>query len=324
MFSKSKQYNLNKQSEQKITYLESMLKESDSRVKDYENQLMVKEKDLVEALNRMREYESGDYQLQQAVNEIKALKNQIKIRDRDIETLTRHLNKLDMALNDVFEENEDFRAKLNMKPREKINIEELNHLRAIRAQEARTVTYVLQKEVEDLQEENSKLHLKVRKLAKQIRSKEVVATILEEEASGADLSFYNDLIESKGGRRQTTADNHKQKTTEVATTLDAEKKTRDAEQLRKRIEQLMQQFDAENQQLEKSLREIYEQLTTIRNADGGNALNKSMQKAAAKTNSRESAIKAEALEKLLSVSRIHLIIISSHLSRFINLLPVQV
>ncbi len=147
VWSKSNQFNINKQSEQKIVYLENMLKDTDARLRDYENQLITKEKDLVDALNRMRDYESGDYQLQQAVNEIKALKNQIKIRDRDIETLTRHLNKVDLTLNDVLEENDDYRAKLGMQPKEKINLDELSNLRAVRAQEARAVTYVLQKEV---------------------------------------------------------------------------------------------------------------------------------------------------------------------------------
>jgi centrosomal protein CEP290 len=128
-------------------YLENMLRENETRLRESEQHASNKEKELLEAINRLRDYESGDYQLQQAVNEIKALKNQIKIRDRDIETLTKHLNKLDFSLNDVLEENDDFRAKLGMQPREKLNLDELNNLRAIRAQENRAYVYVLQREV---------------------------------------------------------------------------------------------------------------------------------------------------------------------------------
>jgi centrosomal protein CEP290 len=124
-----------------------MLRENETRLRESEQHASNKEKELLEAINRLRDYESGDYQLQQAVNEIKALKNQIKIRDRDIETLTKHLNKLDFTLNDVLEENDDFRAKLGMQPREKLNLDELNNLRAIRAQENRAYVYVLQREV---------------------------------------------------------------------------------------------------------------------------------------------------------------------------------
>jgi len=138
---------LNKQAEQRILYLENMLRENETRLKESEQHASNKEKELLEAINRLRDYESGDYQLQQAVNEIKGLKNQIKIRDRDIETLTKHLNKLDFTLNDVLEENDDFRAKLGMQPREKLNLDELNNLRAIRAQENRAYVYVLQREV---------------------------------------------------------------------------------------------------------------------------------------------------------------------------------
>jgi centrosomal protein CEP290 len=147
MYSKSSQYNASKQAEQRILYLENQLKESDNRLKDSEKHAMLKEKELNEVLTRMREYESGDYQLQQAVNEIKGLKTQIKIRDRDIETLTKHLNKLDYQLEDVLQENDDLRAKLGMEPKEKLNLDELNNLRAIRAQENRAYVYVLQKEV---------------------------------------------------------------------------------------------------------------------------------------------------------------------------------
>ena len=150
MYSKSAGYNINKQAEQKIIYLENMLRENDGRLKESEEHAGAKEKELIEALNRLRDYESGDYQLEQAVNEIKGLKNQIKIRDRDIETLTKHLNKLDLTLNDVLEENDDLRAKLGMLPKEKINLDELNNLRAIRAQENRAHVYVLQREAKKI------------------------------------------------------------------------------------------------------------------------------------------------------------------------------
>ena len=123
------------------------MKESETRINELEEQAAVKEKELIEALTRIREYESGDYQLQQAVAEIKTLKNQIKVRDRDIENLINNVNKLDMTLNEVLDENDDFRAKLGMGPKEKLNLDELNNLRAIRAQENRVQIYVLQREV---------------------------------------------------------------------------------------------------------------------------------------------------------------------------------
>lgn len=145
--SANNQFNIAKQFEQRILFYENRVKESDLRISELEEQAAIKEKDLIEALTRIREYESGDYQLEQAVAEIKALKNQIKVRDRDIQNLINNVNKLDMTLNEVLDENDDFRAKLGMGPKEKLNLDELNNLRAIRAQENRVQIYVLQREV---------------------------------------------------------------------------------------------------------------------------------------------------------------------------------
>ena len=138
---------LSKEAEQKIKFLENLLKESETRVRDAEDHAAEKEKAFADVLKRLDEYESGDYQLEQAVGEIKSYKNQLKIRDRDIETLTKHVNKIDYVLNDVLEENDELRARLGMEPREKINVDELKDLKAVRAQESRAVVHVLRKEV---------------------------------------------------------------------------------------------------------------------------------------------------------------------------------
>ena len=156
MLSNNNQYNVIKQFEQKITFYENRLKESETRLREVESENGVKERELIEALNRNRMYEAGDYQLEQAVGEIKALKNQIKIRDRDIENLINNVNKLDVTLNEILDENDDFRAKLGMGPKEKLNLDEMNNLRAIRAQENRVQIYVLQREVYSLHSKNNK------------------------------------------------------------------------------------------------------------------------------------------------------------------------
>jgi centrosomal protein CEP290 len=137
----------NREAEQKVKYLETVLKENDQRIRDCEENLIKKEKELTEALNRLDAYESGDYQLQEAVGEIKSLKAKVKVRDRDIETLTKHLTKVDYVLNEALEENDDLRAKLGMEPKEKINLDELKDLKAMRAQENRAFVHVLKKEV---------------------------------------------------------------------------------------------------------------------------------------------------------------------------------
>ena len=49
---------------------------------------------------------------------------------------------------DVLEENDDLRAKLGMEPKEKLDLEDMNNLRAMRAQESRAVMHVMKREIE--------------------------------------------------------------------------------------------------------------------------------------------------------------------------------
>ena len=276
MYSKSSQYNSNKQAEQKIAFLENMLRDSEARFKEAEDHASEKEKELAQALHRLNEYESGDYQLQEAVNEIKGLKNQIKIRDRDIETLTRHLNKLDDTLNEVLEENDDLRAKLGMEPREKLNLEELSNLRAVRAHENRAVVHLLKRENAELEEERIKLKLTIRKLVKQLGSKVNVASILED---GLD---YYDIVESKTSKTKETITVTNKKSNESKIS------SKENEITRRVYEQMLQDYENENKQLEIGLREIHQQLVDM-NAKGGKGGKKG-----------ETLIKCPTLDKLLA------------------------
>jgi centrosomal protein CEP290 len=284
ILSTNNQYNLNKQFEQKITFYENRLRESESRVRDLEEQAAVKEKELIEALTRMREYESGDYQLQQAVAEIKSLKNQIKVRDRDIERLVGNVNKLDVMLTEVMDENEDFRAKLGMKPMEKLNLDEMNNLRAIRAQENRVQIYLLQRENENLVEVQTQLRGQIYRLAKQIRSKEVVANILEDENYD-----YSDMIESKLNNKQA-------KPGEKQGEIDP-KIIKENDLMKRRNEHLLEillEYENENKMLKKGIVEINDQINeaNMKNSKRGRY-------------GKDNVIKCPALEKLLSEMEAH-------------------
>lgn len=259
-----------------------MLRDADERLKDSEQHASDKERELAELLNRMKEYESGDYQLQQAVDEIKGLKGQIKVRDRDIENLIKNLNNLDFTLNGILEENDELRARLGMDPREKLDLEDLNNLKAVRAQESRAVMHVLKREIESLEEERNKLKMTIRKLARQLGTKDTVASIIDEEY------FYNEP------KQQEQAQQPVQQV--IQANPQPVRNSKEEAMLRKHNEQLMQiclEFENDNKKLEKGLQEIHSEIANI-NKQGGLASNKG------KLGGGSKEIKCPTLDKLLS------------------------
>ena len=87
------------------------------------------------------------YGLPEAVTEIKELKQQITVRDRTIEELTRLVNKCEEKINDLYDEADSLRDKLGYAPLEPIDLTEYRMKKGIRMQEDRALNRILQKEV---------------------------------------------------------------------------------------------------------------------------------------------------------------------------------
>lgn len=102
---------------------------------------------MLEANQRMRQYEEGEYGLADAVSEIKATKAQMNIRDRQIEELCQQINNDGIEKNNLKIENEHLRMKLGIPLEEEIDVGEYKKMKAIQREEERALNMVLQKEV---------------------------------------------------------------------------------------------------------------------------------------------------------------------------------
>lgn len=80
-------------------------------------------------LARIHSYESGEYGLSEAITEIKDLKNQIRVRDRQVESVTQEINILQMQVHDLEDENEMLRDKLGLEKNVDVSRETKRYLK---------------------------------------------------------------------------------------------------------------------------------------------------------------------------------------------------
>eukprot|EP00057_Strongylocentrotus_purpuratus_P025575 XP_011680049.1 PREDICTED: centrosomal protein of 290 kDa-like [Strongylocentrotus purpuratus] len=122
---------------------EKEMKAAEGRVQQAETDARKKDKELNEAINRMKDYEEGEYGLAEAVQEIKLGKKQIALRDRNIEQLTQNVNKAEIQLNELLEENEELRSRLGFDPKQPIDMEQARLYRGQQHQQDRALNQVL-------------------------------------------------------------------------------------------------------------------------------------------------------------------------------------
>ncbi|XP_021241017.1 centrosomal protein of 290 kDa [Numida meleagris] len=245
--------------QEKLKLLEERTKEAEKSAELAEADAREKDKELVETLKRMKDYELGVYGLEEAVAEIKDLKKQIKIRDHEIEMLIKEVNKLELKINDFLDENEELRERLGLEPKAMIDLNEFRNSKTLKQQQYRSENQILLKEIERLEEERIELKKQVRKLAQE-KGRRVATRALE----AGDVQITDSFTEEKQmtKRKLDFLNTHniaevKAKNEYLANELSV--RERDLEKNRTTIvkfQSKLKELSEENKQLEQGMKEI--------------------------------------------------------------------
>ncbi|KRY50220.1 Centrosomal protein [Trichinella britovi] len=145
--------------------LESKFQDARQTVEEQENIIRSKEQEFAELLVRMQQYERGEYGLEEAVKNVTTLKKRLNSKEMHLQDLVQHCNQIEIALSECLSENQQLREQFHLSPRKPLNVE-LRYASKVDAEKDNSLSVVLKKEVEQLEEERLELKLKIRNLVK--------------------------------------------------------------------------------------------------------------------------------------------------------------
>ncbi|XP_027399007.1 centrosomal protein of 290 kDa isoform X2 [Bos indicus x Bos taurus] len=250
----------------KVQILEERTKEAERTAELAEADAREKDKELVETLKRLKDYESGVYGLEDAVIEIKNCKNQIKIRDREIEVLTKEINKLELKINDFLDENEALRERMGLEPTTMIDLTEFRNTKSLKQQQYRAENQILLKEIESLEEERLDLKKKIRQMAQEKGKRTVTSGLIAEDLNLTEhFSQENRMGERKSDFMSLKNMSEEQSKNEFLSRELIEKE-RDLERSRTviaKFQNKLKELVEENKQLEEGMKEILQAIKEI-------------------------------------------------------------
>ena len=276
---------------------ETRIQELEEDKKDAEENARLKSEELSETIAKIRAYEKGEYGLENAVEEVKQTKRQLKHREIKLEELTQTCNNLQYQNGELAEENAALKDKLGLevpsstivKGRRQSDVR-INGSCSKRQQE-RALMQVMQREIERLEEERIQLKTENRKLARQLGHSAAQLGLDAEDLKA--VQEYRDAlrerrrtltISSRGGESEIEAViGHHETVRQMQT--DLEKGKAEIDRLQQQVvetESKIEDLMEENDSLRKGMEEI---LDSVREQDGKSDV----------------TIKSPTLDKLLSI-----------------------
>ncbi|XP_016425169.1 centrosomal protein of 290 kDa isoform X1 [Sinocyclocheilus rhinocerous] len=236
----------------KLQVAERRALEAESAAQLAERDARDKDKELNDTLSQIRLYESGTDGLEAAITEIKECKNQIRVRDREIESMIKEINQLEIKINNLLDENEDLRERHGLNPKEELDLSEFRRSKVLKQRQYKAENQVLLKEIERLEEERLELKQRIRALVKDKGISIVSSSLLDDSVEEKPSRSFRERPVSGSTDEEMKRKNERLQKELINKEKELELKRSESAQFKARLNEMLN----ENKQLEQGMKEI--------------------------------------------------------------------